>query len=207
MRDTTNSSITIHIAGEANQAVLLPNAATVHNEQTAKSKQNNDFLIVLLYRQLSVYRQYVVSCQSSVYRQQSLIRDANSEHALTDLRLFLYVKERPEVTILSWGKGRKDLTYAPKNCRSSLLLRCKFLDPLQFSRPVTIFSTSNLIRLRPHIKILSTLLKKKERTSPIWETSSLLYFDSFCSNEIIQRLELQLLQLLRQEPQFQQQPS
>ena len=55
--------------------------------------------------------------------------------------------------------------------------------------------------------ILSTLLKKKERTSPIWETSSLLYFDSFCSNEIIQRLELQLLQLLRQEPQFQQQPS
>ena len=58
-----------------------------------------------------------------------------------------------------------------------------------------------------HIKNLSTLLKKKERTSPIWETSSLLYFDSFCSNEIIQRLELQLLQLLRQEPQFQQQPS
>ena len=53
----------------------------------------------------------------------------------------------------------------------------------------------------------STLLKKKERTSPIWETSPLLYFDSFCSNEIIQRLELQLLQLLRQEPQFQQQPS
>lgn len=89
MRDTTSSSITIHIAGEANQAVLLPNAAIVHNEQTAKSKQNNDFLIVLLYRQLSVYRQ------------QSLIRDANSEHALTDLRLFLYVKERPEVTILS----------------------------------------------------------------------------------------------------------
>ena len=40
--------------------------------------------------------------------------------------------------------------------------------------------------------------------SPRWETSSLLYFDSFCSNEIIQRLELQLLQLLRQEPQFQQ---
>mgnify|MGYP006878937940 FL=1 len=59
MRDTT-SSITIHIAGEANQAVLLPNAAIVHNEQTAKSKQNNDFLIVLLYRQLSVY---IVSCQ------------------------------------------------------------------------------------------------------------------------------------------------
>ena len=53
----------------------------------------------------------------------------------------------------------------------------------------------------------STLLKKKERMSPIWEMSSLLYFDSFCSNEIIQRLELQLLQLLRQEPQFQQQPS
>ena len=101
MRDTT-SSITIHIAGEANQAVLLPNAAIVQNEQTAKSKQNNDFLIVLLYRQLSVYRQ------------QSLIRDANSEHALTDLRLFLYVKERTEVTILSWGKGGKDLTYVPK---------------------------------------------------------------------------------------------
>ena len=54
MRDTT-SSIATHIAGEANQAVLLPNAAIVHNEQTAKSKQNNDFLIVLLYRQLSVY--------------------------------------------------------------------------------------------------------------------------------------------------------
>lgn len=101
MRDTISSSITIHIAGEANQAVLLPNAAIVHNEQTAKSKQNNDFLIVLLYRQLSVYR------QSSVYRQQSLIRDANSEHALTDLRLFLNVKERPDVTILSWGKGKK----------------------------------------------------------------------------------------------------
>lgn len=52
MRDTTSSSITIHIAGEANHAILLPNAAIVHNEQTAKSKQNNDFLIVLLYRQL-----------------------------------------------------------------------------------------------------------------------------------------------------------
>ena len=65
MRDTT-SSITIHIAREANQAVLLPNAAIVHNEQTAKSKQNNVFLIVLLYRQLSVYRQYVVSRQSIV---------------------------------------------------------------------------------------------------------------------------------------------
>ena len=69
------------------------------------------------------------------------------------------------------------------------------------------FRMVTLIRLRPHIKILSTLLKKKERMSPRWETSSLLYFDSFCSNEIIQRLELQLLQLLRQEPQFQQQPS
>ena len=100
MRDTT-SSITIHIAGEANHAVLLPNAAIVHNEQTAKSKQNNDFLIVLLYRQLSVYR------QSLEYRQLSLIRDANSEHALTDLRLFLYVKERPEVTILSWEREEK----------------------------------------------------------------------------------------------------
>lgn len=119
MRDTT-SSITIHIAGEANQAVLLPNAAIVHNEQTAKSKQNNDFLIVLLYRQ------------------SSLIRDANSEHALTDLRLFLYVKERPEVTILSWGKGGKDLTYAPKiagllsyfDTNSST--HYSFLGPLQF---------------------------------------------------------------------------
>lgn len=137
MRDTTSSSITIHIAGEANQAVLLPNAATVHNEQTAKSKQNNDFLIVLLYRQLSVYH------QSSEYHQQSLIRDANSEHALTDLRLFLYVKERPEVTILSWGKGRKDLTYAPKiadllpyfDTNSST--HYNFLGPLQFSQPRT----------------------------------------------------------------------
>lgn len=136
MRDTT-SSITIHIAGEANQAVLLPNAAIVHNEQTAKSKQNNDFLIVLLYRQLSVYR------QSSEYRQQSLIRDANSEHALTDLRLFLYVKERPEVTILSWGKGKKDLTYTPKiagflpyfDTNSST--HYNFLGPLQFSQPRT----------------------------------------------------------------------
>ena len=82
-----------------------------------------------------------------------------------------------------------------------------YLTSIQNPRPITIFSTSNLNRLRPHIKILSTLLKKKERMSPRWETSSLLYFDSFCSNEIIQRLELQLLQLLRQEPQFQQQPS
>lgn len=131
MRDTSSISITIHIAGEANQAVLLPNAAIVHNEQTAKSKQNNDFLIVLLYRQLSVYRQ------------QSLIRDANSEHALTDLRLFLYVKERPEVTILSWGKGRKDLTYTPKiagflpyfDTKSST--RYNFIGPLQFSQPRT----------------------------------------------------------------------
>lgn len=137
MRDTSSISITIHIAGEANQAVLLPNAAIVHNEQTAKSKQNNDFLIVLLYRQLSVYR------QSSEYRQQSLIRDANSEHALTDLRLFLYVKERPEVTILSWGKGGKDLTYAPKiagflpyfDTNSST--HYNFLGPLQFSLPRT----------------------------------------------------------------------
>lgn len=137
MRDTTISSITIHIAGEANQAVLLPNAAIVHNEQIAQSKQNNDFLIVLLYRQLSV------CCQSSEYRQQSLIRDANSEHALTDLRLFLYVKERPEVTILSWGKGRKDLTYAPKiagflpyfDTNSST--HYNFLGPLQFSQPRT----------------------------------------------------------------------
>ena len=69
MRDTTSSSITIHIAGEANQAVLLPNAAIVHNEQTAKSKQNNDFLIVLLYRQLSVYHQYIVSRQNIISRQ------------------------------------------------------------------------------------------------------------------------------------------
>ena len=137
MRDTSSISITIHIAGEANQAVLLPNAAIVHNEQTAKSKQNNDFLIVLLYRQLSVYRQSSECCQSS------LIRDANSEHALTDLRLFLYVKERPEVTILSWGKGRKDLTYAPKiagffpyfDTNSST--HYNFLGPLQFSQPRT----------------------------------------------------------------------
>lgn len=136
MRDTT-SSITIHIAGEANHAVLLPNAAIVHNEQTAKSKQNNDFLIVLLYRQLSVYRQSSECCQ------QSLIRDANSEHALTDIRLFLYVKERPEVTILSWGKGRKDLTYTPKiadllpyfDTKSST--HYNFLGPLQFSQPRT----------------------------------------------------------------------
>ena len=136
MRDTT-SSITIHIAGEANQAVLLPNAAIVHNEQTAKSKQNNDFLIVLLYRQLSVYRQSSVCCQ------QSLIRDASSEDALTDLRLFLYVKERPEVTILSWGKGKKDLTYTPKiagllpyfDTNSST--HYNFLGPLQFSQPLT----------------------------------------------------------------------
>lgn len=143
MRDTTSSSITIHIAGEANQAVLLPNAATVHNEQTAKSKQNNDFLIVLLYRQLSVCHQSSECCQSSEYHQQSLIRDANSEHALTDLRLFLYVKERPEVTILSWGKGRKDLTYAPKiadllpyfDTNSST--HYNFLGPLQFSQPRT----------------------------------------------------------------------
>lgn len=143
MRDTTSSSITIHIAGEASQAVLLPNAAIVHNEQTAKSKQNNDFLIVLLYRQLSVYSPLSVYRQSSVYRQLSLIRDANSEHALTDLRLFLYVKERPKVTILSWGKGRKDLTYAPKiagllsyfDTNSST--HYNFLDPLQFSQPRT----------------------------------------------------------------------
>ena len=136
MRDTT-SSITIHIAGEANHAVLLPNAAIVHNEQTAKSKQNNDFLIVLLYRQSLEYR------QSSEYRQQSLIRDANSEHALTDLRLFLNVKERSEVTILSWGKGRKDLTYTPKiagflpyfDTKSST--HYNFLGPLQFSQPRT----------------------------------------------------------------------
>ena len=143
MRDTTSSNITIHIAGEANHAVLLPNAAIVHNEQTAKSKQNNDFLIVLLYRQLSVYRQSSECCQSSEYRQLSLIRDANSEHALTDLRLFLYVKERTEVTILSWGKERKDLTYAPKiadllpyfDTNSST--HYNFLGPLQFSQPRT----------------------------------------------------------------------
>ena len=143
MRDTSSISITIHIAGEANQAVLLPNAAIVHNEQTAKSKQNNDFLIVLLYRQLSVYRQSSEYHQSSEYRQQSLIRDANSEHALTDLRLFLYVKERPEVTILSWGKGRKDLTYTPKiagflpyfDTNSST--HYNFIGPLQFSQPRT----------------------------------------------------------------------
>lgn len=137
MRDTSSISITIHIAGEANQAVLLPNTAIVHNEQTAKSKQNNDFLIVLLYCQLSVYR------QSSEYRQQSLIRDANSEHALTDLRLFLYVKERPKVTILSWGKEKKDLTYTPKiagllpyfDTNSST--HYNFIGPLQFSQPRT----------------------------------------------------------------------
>ena len=85
MRDTSSISITIHIAGEANHAVLLPNAAIVHNEQIAQSKQNNDFLIVLLYRQLSVYRQL------------SFIRDANSEHALTDLRLFLYTRVRDNI--------------------------------------------------------------------------------------------------------------
>ena len=143
MRDTSSISITIHIAGEANQAVLLPNAAIVHNEQTAKSKQNNVFLIVLLYRQLSVCHQSSECCQSSEYRQQSLIRDANSEHALTDIRLFLYVKERPEVTILSWGKGRKDLTYTPKiadllpyfDTKSST--HYNFLGPLQFSPPRT----------------------------------------------------------------------
>lgn len=84
------------------------------NRRPNQSKIMIFSLCLLLYRQLSVYRQSSVYHQSSVYRQQSLIRDANSEHALTDLRLFLYVKERPEVTILSWGKGRKDLTYTPK---------------------------------------------------------------------------------------------
>lgn len=139
--------------------------------------------------------------QSSLYRQSSVIRDANSEHAFTDLRLFLYVKERTEVTILSWGKGGKDLTYTPK----IVGLLPYFVT--NFSARYN-FSASNLNRLRPHIKnIFTFLVMVKKRTSPIWETSSLLYFDSFCSNEIIQRLELQLLQLLRQEPQFQQQPS
>ena len=88
MRDTT-SSITIHIAGEANHAVLLPNAAIVHKEQIAKSKQNNDFLIVLLYCQLSSNT------------------DANSVHPLTYLSHFLYVIERTEVTRLSWGMREK----------------------------------------------------------------------------------------------------
>ena len=91
----------------------------------------------IVSRKSSVYR------QSSIYRQQSLIRDANSEHALTDLRLFLYVKERPEVTILSWGKGGKDLTYTPKiagllpyfDTNSST--HYNFLGPLQFSQPRT----------------------------------------------------------------------
>ena len=93
--------------------------------------------------QYIVSRQYVVSRQNIVSRQQSLIRDANSEQALTDLRLFLYVKERPEVTILSWGKRRKDLTYTPKiagllpyfDTNSST--HYNFLGPLQFSQPRT----------------------------------------------------------------------
>ena len=145
MRDTT-SSITIHIAGEANHAALLPNAAIVHNEQIAKSKQNNDFLIVLLYRQLSLYRQ------------STLIRDANSEHALTDLRHFLYVKERTEVTILSWGKEGKDLTYTPKIAGLLPYFGTNFSARYNFS-------ASNLNRLRPHIKNIFTFLvmvKKKD---------------------------------------------
>lgn len=87
------------------------------------------------------------------------------------------------------------------------------LTSIQIPRPITILSARyNFLNLELESfaaahNFFSTLLKKKERTSPIWETSPLLYFDSFCSNEIIQRLELQLLQLLRQEPQFQQQPS
>lgn len=68
MRDTTSSSITIHIAGEANHAVLLPNAAIVHNEQTAKSKQNNVFSLCyyIVSCQYIVSRQYVVSRQNIV---------------------------------------------------------------------------------------------------------------------------------------------
>lgn len=99
------------------------------------------------------------------------------------------------------GKEGKDLTYTPKIAGLLPYFGTNFSARYNFS-------ASNLNRLRPHIKnIFTFLLMVKKRTSPIWETSSLLYFDSFCSNEIIQRLELQLLQLLRQEPQFQQQPS
>ena len=88
------------------------------------------------------------------------------------------------------------------------------LTSIQIPRPIRIFSARyNFLNLElesfaaAHKNSFNITSKRKERASPIWETSSLLYFDSFCSNEIIQRLELQLLQLLRQEPQFQQQPS
>lgn len=100
------------------------------------------------------------------------------------------------------GKGKKRLDLYAKKCGPSPLLRYKFLGPLQFlGLELESFAAAH----KKYFHVFSN--GKKERTSPIWETSSLLYFDSFCSNEIIQRLELQLLQLLRQEPQFQQQPS
>ena len=101
----------------------------------------------------------VVSIPSAaIYRQMSLIRDANSEHALTDIRHFLYVKERTEVTILSWGKGRKNLTYTPKIAGLLPYFVTNFSARYNFS-------ASNLNRLRPHIKNIFTFLvmvKKKD---------------------------------------------
>ena len=110
---------------------------------TMNRRPNQSKIMIFSLCYYIVSCKYIVSCQSSVYRQLSLIRDANSEHALTDLRLFLYVKERPEVTILSWGKGKKDLTYTPKiagllpyfDTNSST--HYNFLGPLQFSQPRT----------------------------------------------------------------------
>lgn len=110
---------------------------------TMNRRPNQSKIMIFSLCYYIVSCQYIISCQSSEYRQLSLIRDANSEHALTDLRLFLYVKERPEVTILSWGKGRKDLTYAPKiagflpyfDTNSST--HYNFIGPLQFSQPRT----------------------------------------------------------------------
>lgn len=101
----------------------------------------------------------VVSISSAaIYRQSSVIRDANSEHAFTDLRLFLYVKERTEVTILSWGKEGKDLTYTPKIAGLLPYFVTNFSARYNFS-------ASNLNRLRPHIKNIFTFLvmvKKKD---------------------------------------------
>ena len=50
----SSENMRFHVAGVSTHAILLPNAAIVHNEQIAKSISNSVFLILSLFYSISI---------------------------------------------------------------------------------------------------------------------------------------------------------
>ena len=50
----SSENMRFHVAGVPTHAILLPNAAIVHNEQIAKSIPNSVFLILSLFYSISI---------------------------------------------------------------------------------------------------------------------------------------------------------